>query len=146
MFFARTVQAVSTGVVISQVYGGGGNAGATLKNDYIELFNRGNAAVSLSGWSVQYAATAGTSWQVTALSNLTLQPGQYYLVQEAAGAAGTTSLPTPDATGTINMSGTAGKVALVNSTTALTGSGCPFGASVVDFVGFGTGTNCFEGS
>ena len=27
---------------ISQVYGGGGNAGSTLKNDFIEVFNRGN--------------------------------------------------------------------------------------------------------
>ena len=30
---------VMTDVVISQVYGGGGNAGATLTNDFIELFN-----------------------------------------------------------------------------------------------------------
>ncbi len=28
-------------VVISQVYGGGGNSGATLKNDFIELRNNG---------------------------------------------------------------------------------------------------------
>ena len=28
-------------LAISQVYGGGGNAGATLKNDFIEVFNRG---------------------------------------------------------------------------------------------------------
>ncbi len=42
-----------------------------------------------------------------------IEPGQYYLVQEAAGAGGTVNLPTPDAIGTIAMSGTAGKVALV---------------------------------
>jgi predicted extracellular nuclease len=46
-------------VVISQVYGGGGNAGAPYKNDFIELHNRSNATVSLAGWSVQYAATGG---------------------------------------------------------------------------------------
>lgn len=141
----RTAQAVSTGVVISQVYGGGGNAGATYRNDFIELFNRGGSPVSLNGWSVQYASSAGTTWAVTNLSNVTLQPGQYYLVQEALGAGGTTNLPAPDASGSIAMSATAGKVALVNSTTALTGTGCPFGGTIIDFVGFG-GANCFEGA
>jgi uncharacterized protein len=90
-------------VVISQVYGGGGNSGATLKNDFVELFNRSGAPVSLTGWSIQYASASGTTWQVTALSG-TLQPGQYYLVQEAQGSGGTVTLPTPDAAGTIAMS------------------------------------------
>jgi len=130
-------------VVISQVYGGGGNAGSTYKNDFIEIFNRGAAAQNLNGWSVQYASATGTSWQVTNLSNVTLQPGQYYLIQEAQGAGGTTNLPAPDATGTIPMSGTAGKVALVNTTTALNVA-CPAGASIQDFVGFGTTANCSE--
>ncbi|HEX2845020.1 MAG TPA: Ig-like domain-containing protein [Chitinophagaceae bacterium] len=129
-------------VVISQVYGGGGNSGATYKNDFIELFNPTNAAVNLSGWSVQYASATGNTWQVTLLSG-TIAPGQYYLVQEAAGAAGTADLPTPDATGTIPMSGTAGKIALVNSTVALSGA-CPTG--FIDLVGFGGTASCFEGS
>src|SRR2546421_9323 len=75
-----TARAASNTVVISQVYGGGGNAGATFKNDFIELFNRGNTAVNLSGWSVQYAAAGSTSWSVTNLVG-TIQPGKYYLVQ-----------------------------------------------------------------
>ncbi len=127
-------------VVISQVYGGGGNSGATLRNDFIELFNPGTVAVDLTGWSVQYASASGTAWQVTTLSG-TIQPGQYFLVQEAAGTGGTVSLPTPDATGSIAMSGTSGKVALVNSVTALSGA-CPAAA---DLVGYGT-ANCFEGT
>ncbi len=130
-------------VVISQVYGGGGNTGATYTNDFIELFNRGAAPVSLNGWSVQYNSATGTgTWQVTNLTNVTLQPGQYYLVQEAQGTGGTTPLPTPDAIGTIAMSGTAGKVALVNNTTAL--AGCP--AGLIDLVGYGATANCFEGT
>jgi predicted extracellular nuclease len=139
---AQPAAALSTTVVISQLYGGGGNTGATFRNDFIELFNRGGAAVSVTGWSVQYASSAGTSWAATSLSG-TIQPGQYYLVQEAQGAGGTTNLPTPDATGTIAMSATGAKVALVNSTTALTGSGCPFSGTVVDFVGY-DGANCAE--
>ena len=32
-------------VTISQVYGGGGNSGATYKNDFIELYNAGTTTV-----------------------------------------------------------------------------------------------------
>jgi DNA/RNA endonuclease G (NUC1) len=121
-------------LVISQLYGGGGNSGATFKNDFIELFNPGSQPVSVTGWSVQYASAVGTSWQVTNLSG-SIPAGGYYLVQESQGAGGTTALPTPDASGTIAMSATAGKVSLVSSTTALTGA-CPTG--FVDQVSFGT--------
>ena len=126
---------------ISQVYGGGGNSGATYTNDFIELFNAGTTSVDLSGWSVQYASSTGTSWQVTALSG-SIGPGEYYLVQEAQGSGGTTPLPTPDATGTIAMSGSNGKVALADSATALSG-GCPTG--LIDMVGYGS-ADCYEGS
>ena len=57
---AQSAQAVSPDVVISQVYGGGGNSGATYTHDFIELFNRGTSSVSLAGWSVQYASATGT--------------------------------------------------------------------------------------
>lgn len=127
--------------VISQVYGGGGNAGATLKRDFIEIFNRGTSTVSLSGWSVQYASAAGTTWLKTDLTG-SIAPGQYYLIGQGTGAGGTVDLPAPDASGNIAMSGTAGKVALVNSTSTLSGT-CP---AAVDFVGFGTTANCFEGT
>jgi hypothetical protein len=136
-----TALAGSSSLVISQVYGGGGNAGATYKNDFIEIFNRGTENVDVTGWSVQYASSAGTSWQVTNLSG-TVAPGQYYLIQGSAGASGTTSLPDPDATGAINMSATSGKVALANSQTPFT-IACP---GAIDVVGFGTATNCSETS
>ena len=140
------VRAISTNLVVSQVYGGGGNAGATYRNDFIEILNRGTTTIDLTGWSVQYAATTGTSWSRTNLSG-SLAPGQYYLVQEAQGAGGTTNLPTPDAIGTIAMSATAGKVVLLSTQTTITsGTSCPAGASIIDIVGFGTGTNCVEGA
>jgi len=138
------VFAAPGGVVISQVYGGGGNSGATYKNDFIELLNTGDTAVTLTNWSVQYASAAGTTWQVTKLpASVTLAAGQYYLVHEALGGGGTIAL-TPDASGTIAMSATAGKVALVNTTTALAG-GKPVD-NVIDLVGFGTTASYFEGS
>ncbi|MFZ6021131.1 MAG: ExeM/NucH family extracellular endonuclease, partial [Chloroflexota bacterium] len=136
------VNAVSETVIISQIYGGGGNSGADYKNDYIELFNRGTTPVSLNGWSVQYASASGSTWQVTPLSGV-LQPGQYYLIQQASGSGGTLDLPAPDAIGSIAMSATSGKVALVNSQTALSDT-CPKNAMIVDFVGYGT-ANCAEG-
>lgn len=128
-------------VVISQVYGGGGNSGATWKSDFIELHNNGTSAVSLDGWSVQYASSSGSSWQVTPLGG-SIAPGGYYLVKEADGSGGTVDLPAPDAGGGIAMSGTNGKVALSNSTAALGGT-CPVGN--IDFVGYGS-ANCAEGS
>lgn len=141
--------AVSPDIVVSQVYGGGGNAGATLTNDFIELFNRGSSSVDVSGWSVQYASSAGSTWQRTNLSGA-IAPGGYYLVQEAAGAGGTTPLPTPDMTGAIAMSATSGKVALVTNQTLLTcgatAGDCLPNASIRDFVGYGSAATNFEGS
>lgn len=134
-------------VVISQVYGGGGNTGATLTHDFIELYNRGTAAVDISDWSLQYASASGTPGFTNIhgfASGTIIQPGKYFLVQEGKGSAGTTALPTPDhiPTNALNMGATNGKVALANSTTAVTG---PTDATVIDFVGFGT-ANQYEGS
>ena len=90
---------------------------------------------------MQYASATGTgTWQTTPLAG-TIPPGRNYLVKEAAGTGGTVDLPTPDATGSIAMSGTAGKVALVMNSTALTGA-CPAGA-ISDLVGYGA-ANCSE--
>lgn len=128
-------------IVISQIYGGGGNSSATLKNDFVELFNPGGVTVSLSGWSVQYASAGGLFSQTTPLTG-SIPPGGYYLVQEAAGASGTVSLPTPDASGGIAMAATSGKV-LVSRTAEAVGA-CPDTSNhnVVDLVSYGTGTNC----
>jgi uncharacterized protein (TIGR03437 family) len=131
-------------LVISQVYGGGGNSGATIRNDFVELFNRGNTTVDLTGWSVQYAGATSASWQRTNLSG-SIAPGRHYLVQEGSGAGGTENLPPADATGNIQMATSAGKVALVNNNTTLNGT-CPAGAGIADLVGYGSTANCFEGA
>jgi predicted extracellular nuclease len=131
-------------IVISQVYGGGGNSGATLRQDFMELHNRGSSPIDVTGWSVQYAATTGVNWQVTTLAG-TIQPGRYYLIRQAQGAGGTTDIPNADAIGTTPMAAGAGKVALITNNTQITaGTVCPSGAAVVDIVGYGTGTNCSE--
>ncbi len=141
--YASRVQALSNDVVISEVYGGGGGSTGAYRFDFVELFNRGSATVSLNGWSIQYASDTGGSWSVATLSG-SIQPGRYFLVRMGTtGSAGQT-LPTPDDTGMIAMSGTAGKVALVNRTTGLSGA-CPTSTSIVDLVGYGANTNCSEG-
>ena len=150
--------AVSGDVVISQVYGGGGNSGAPYQNDFIELFNRGAATVSVSGWSVQYASATGTGNFGSLTSTITplsgsLTPGQYLLVQGASNAAVGVPLPPPDVTDStpINISATSGKLALVNTMTPLgcNGSSTPCSAAalatIVDLIGY-DGANFFEGA
>jgi hypothetical protein len=142
---AQLAPAVSSDIVISQIYGGGGNSGAVFTNDYVELFNRGATTVSVVGWSVQYASATGSSWQVASLSG-SIPAGGYYLVRLANGGATGGTLPAADATGTQNMSGTSGKVALVTTSTALTcGASACTSASIRDLVGYGT-ANQAEGS
>ena len=159
---SRTAQAASPDVVISQVFGGGGNgSGATAayyKNDFIELFNRGTAQVDLNGWSVQYNSAVGTgAWFVTPLTGI-IQPGHYFLIQESAGAnSAANSLPSPDISPTVSsnvliMSATNGKVALVNNSTAISSTNnscanvsCSDNPSVRDLVGYGSATN-YEGT
>lgn len=140
---AAAAQASPSGLVISQIYGAGGNGGALLNADYIELFNAGSAPVNLAGWSVQYAAATGSNWtNKTDLPAFSLQPGQYFLVQQSSGANGS-ALPAADFTGTLSMAAASGKVALVHSTTALTGTN-PSGAE--DIVSYGSTSNATEGS
>lgn len=139
-------------VVISQVYGGGGNSGAPLRYDFIELFNRSSESLPLTGWSVQYGSSTGVFSSKTDLSG-SIAPGGYLLVQEASGAnTALPGLPTPDVIGTIAMGGTAGKVALVRNTTLMPcgsiAAPCSAAqqANIADLVGYGTGTTFFEGT
>jgi hypothetical protein len=132
---------------MSQVYAGAGGSAVSepYNNDFVELRNLTGSAINLAGWAVQYATATGTTWQTTPLTG-SIPANGYYLIQEASDPTPTgAALPTPQATGTIAMSFLAGKVALTNSTTALTGSGCPATSGVVDLVGWGT-AGCFEGS
>lgn len=136
----KSVEAANP-IRISQAYGGGGNSGATYTHDFIELFNSSNVDVDLTGWSVQYAFSTGDSWFVTVLSG-TIPANSYFLIQQGQGAGGTTPLPTPDVIGSQAMNATNFKIALVDSTTPLSGF-CPTG--FVDFLGVG-GANCYEGT
>ena len=136
----------SAAVMISQVYGGGGNGGARFNHDYVELFNSGAAPVNLTGYTLRYASAAGMSWTSNAVLSGNIPAGGYYLVRLSSNnvAVGSPLPVTPDATGSISMSATAGKLALFNDATVPIVA-CPLpSASIVDFVGFGAAANCSE--
>ena len=134
-----------THLVISQIYGGGGNSGATFTNDYVELYNGTTGPIDTGGWTIQYGSATGTTWQAQPLGGV-IQPGEYYLIQLASGGANGAPLPLlPNVAGSINMSATAGKVALSNNGDPF--DGCPTGDPyLVDLVGYGSTANCFEGA
>ena len=134
--------------MVSQVYGGGGNAGATFRNDYVELFNAGSTSVDLSGWSVQYATAAGTALADDRTLGddrgrpLLPRPARIECECRRAAAAA-------DATGTSNLGGTSGKIALVRGAAALTcgasAGSCSADPLVEDLVGYGSASD-FEGT
>ncbi|WP_167042494.1 ExeM/NucH family extracellular endonuclease [Salinibacterium sp. ZJ454] len=135
-----------TGVVINEAYLSGGSAGAAFKNKFIELYNPTDAAVDLSGWSLQYRSATGTG-AATGVAKLTgeIAPNDYFLVQANSNGANGTELPAADLVSTLTPSGTTGTIALVKSTTAVT---LPTGSvtahsAVVDLLGYGT-SNTFE--
>ncbi len=139
-----TTPPTTSGIVISQAYGAGGNAGATFNADYVELKNITNGPLSLNGLSIQYgSATSTTAWTgVSALPDVTIPAGGFYLIQMSTVGANGAALPTPDfiATPSIAMAGANGKVALVTGTTAISTCTDP---TIVDLLGYGT-ANCAE--
>jgi hypothetical protein len=142
----QTASAGSSSLVIAELYGAGGNSGATYQSDYVVLYNRGGSDQSISGWSIQYASATGSSWSRTNLPNATIPAGRYYLIKLSTGANGIPLPVTEDFSTTfLSVAATAGKFALVNNTTTLSGT-CPTDTSIVDFVGFGTAAICYEGS
>jgi predicted extracellular nuclease len=158
VLFSVAAQASTSGVVISQVYGGGGNStpNGPFASDYVELFNAGSAAVTITGWSVQYASATGTgsfSNGLTVIGSVTLQAGQYHLVRLGTNATGGGAAIAADTNGTnTNISGSNGKVILANVSTGLACNGSltnPCNATqlsqIVDLVGYGS-ANYSEGA
>ncbi|GAA3644997.1 ExeM/NucH family extracellular endonuclease [Microbacterium marinilacus] len=133
------------GVVISEVYGGGGNSGAVYTHDFVELYNPTDEPVALDGLGLEYRSATGGSGGVTALTG-TIAPGGHFLVQQAKGSGGTTALPAPDQVGTLNMGAANGQVLLLASADRFSGSGDIAGAEgVIDAIGFGSATT-YEGA
>lgn len=138
-------QAISPDVIITEVYGGGGNTGAPYTHDYVEIYNAGPEAVDVTGWSVQYGSASGTMGNNRTTLAGTIEPSHHYLVQGAAGTTGSGApLPAPDATGSINASASSGKFALVTASESIACStSCADDPRVRDLIGYGS-ANDFE--
>lgn len=119
-------------VVINEVYGGGGNSGATLKNDFVELHNPTSADIDLSGHVIEYFSSKGSSGGKHTLAG-TIPAGGFYLLNLAAGNGGNSITP-GDENGSIAMAGKSGSVKLFN----------PAGDEI-DLVGYGS-TTLYEGT
>jgi len=147
LMVAPSARSASADMVVSQLFAGGGNTNAPYANDFVELFNRGNASIDLGNWSIQYASASGTTWQVTSLSG-SVQSGGHYLIQLGSTGSVGAPLPTPDATGTTNLAVTGGKVALVRGVAPLgcgsSSGSCSADPLVADLIGYGSATD-YEG-
>ncbi|NLJ54262.1 MAG: lamin tail domain-containing protein, partial [Intrasporangiaceae bacterium] len=130
---AGPAQAAGTTLVINEVYGGGGNSGATYTNDFVELFNGTGAEIDLQGYRVEYYSAAGNLGNSCPIGG-TVPAGATFLIQQGAGAGGTTALPKPDAVCSANMSATRGSVRLFDAA-----------GEIVDTVGYGA-VELFEGA
>jgi hypothetical protein len=145
-FTTQTPSTGGSGIVISQVYGAGGNLNALYKSDYVELHNKSNTSETLSGCSIQYASVSQTgNWtSKSLLPTLTIPAGGYYLIRMTADTSsfGVALVADFVVTPFILLSAKNGRVALVSDTTLL--SGCPSTSNIIDLVGYGPATVCSE--
>ncbi|MEG8947866.1 lamin tail domain-containing protein [Rosettibacter firmus] len=134
---------VADHVVIAEIYGNGGNSDAVYKYDYVVLYNPTSNSVDLSNWSIQYSPATSYNYTVLQLTG-NIQAFSYYLIQlYSSGNTGSDLPTTPDLIGNINLSGTSGKLALVNNTDPISNKE---DENVIDFVGYGSTANEYEGS
>ncbi|MCL2795366.1 MAG: ExeM/NucH family extracellular endonuclease [Microbacteriaceae bacterium] len=136
----------STGLVISEAYVNGGSAGASFLDKFVELYNPTDAAIALTGDSLQYRAPTSTvvpsGSQVFALTGTVAAHG-HFLIQLPSNGANGADLPAPDLStgGSINPGAGGGTLYLAASTTGV----LPADAGVIDRIGWGT-SNAPEGT
>ncbi|MGH9874164.1 MAG: DUF4214 domain-containing protein [Pyrinomonadaceae bacterium] len=153
-FLAKAQTPAASEVVFSQIYSQGGNPGSTYKDNFVELFNRSNRAVDITGLPLRIATDTGAfsvGISFTSSRGLVIQPGGYLLIEfETTGTSGA-ALPFPDLfvpqffPFTINLP-PSGKIALTLPGTSFFGT-CPLpNSGVIDFAGYGATADCFEGT
>jgi hypothetical protein len=143
---AAFIASSEAAIVINEIYGGGGNANAVFRNDFIELFNNSaTETVTIGGTFLQYATESGTFGDLntaspantlTITAGAMLSPQQHYLIQAGSGGSVGSALGGSDQTLGTNLNATAGKLRLVAADKT----------TVIDLVGYGTAASQFEGA
>ncbi|MCG7278982.1 ExeM/NucH family extracellular endonuclease [Corynebacterium imitans] len=116
-------------VVINEVYGGGGNSGATISNDFVELYNPTDADIDITGWVLDQQSASGNSGNKAALSG-TVPAGGYFLIKGAAGNNKDNPLENADFESTFNFGGKEASAVLHDAS-----------GNQVDLVGWGGAKN-----
>jgi predicted extracellular nuclease len=134
-----------TGLVISEVYGAGGNSGAVLNADFVELYNPTNAAISVADDYIHYRSAAGGSGGTPFRLTGSVPAGGHYLIQMGSAGANGAALPTPDAgPAGFNLAAAGGQVYLLDDPNPITTTGDQSSTPhVIDMVG-ATGSTSFE--
>ena len=150
---ALGISANAQDVVISQIYGAGGNKGSIYKRDYVVLHNNTANPIDMSNWSIQYAPAKAATGQTPNPWSLAVFPtgttiaayGNFLVGLGSNGEGGTFNLPAPDyngiltGTGSIQMSATRGKVVLMKTNVRIPKESTyptPAG-DISDYVGYG---------
>jgi predicted extracellular nuclease len=143
---AASANPAGTELVISEVYGAGGNAGAVYNADFVELANPTDSAIDLAGKYLHYRSAAGGSGGSTFALNGAVPANGTWLVQMSNTGANGVALPPPDQTASpaFTMAAAGGQVFLLDQATAITTGGNMAGvAGVLDMVG-ASGATSFE--
>jgi len=116
-------------VIITQVYGGGGNAGAPFTHDFVTLFNTTNSDIDITGWSLQYYSATGLTPPSTGVfvfpAGSVIRANNYALIQLATqnAAVGSPFPVSPNfiaPNNDVNMAAANGKVILFRTNTPQT--------------------------
>ena len=162
LIFSSLLLAQSTAdsnIRISQIYTRGGEAGAAFQNDFIELFNRGNVDVDVSGWTLSISNFAGTPPNIQISSSgiklfnpngIIIGPGRHLLIKFGGSGTNGQAITTSDINlNPVPLSDTGGQIALVAKDQTLPFGYCPAAPDltglVVDYVGYGIAI-CYEGT
>ncbi|MEZ2122357.1 ExeM/NucH family extracellular endonuclease [Corynebacterium sp. CCM 9203] len=124
-------------IVISQVYGGGGNKDAALTSDFIELYNPTSSPISVDGWTLQYLSAKNTTAKPGQISELTgtIAPHSHLLIRGARGSGGTVDFAADIDAPQLAVGSRAGAVVLATDATPFNADTA--GGSAIDILGYG---------